>query len=84
MASERSTSSIFRLVLSSYRCSPARRARLSYGQMNAWRLVDVIQPVRVIDFVADVPQVRARGELMEGDFVADSPVADGEAVIGVP
>ena len=38
IASEALTSSISRLVLSSYRCSPARRAWLSYGQMNACRL----------------------------------------------
>ena len=38
IASSGSTSSISRLVLSSYRFSPIRRAWLSYGQMNAWRL----------------------------------------------
>src|SRR5215469_2635405 len=46
--------------------------------------IHVIEPVRVINFIADKLEVGAPGELMEGDFIADPPVLNCEAIIGVP
>ncbi len=44
----------------------------------------MVERVRVVDLVADRLQVGAAAELVERQLVADAPVRDGEAVVGVP
>src|SRR5919204_583956 len=44
----------------------------------------VVELLIVLDVVADGLQVGALGELVEGDLVGHSPIADREAVVGVP
>ncbi len=38
----------------------------------------------MLDFIAYVPEVRAHGEVVEGDLVADAPVSNREPIVGVP
>src|SRR3712207_9096319 len=45
---------------------------------------DVIQRVVLLHVVPDGREVRAAGQLVEGDLVRDAPVADGDPVVGVP
>ena len=45
---------------------------------------DVVQLVGMLDLVADGFQIGTAGELVKGDLVADTPIADREAIVGVP
>src|SRR3954469_12659158 len=45
---------------------------------------DVVERIVALDVVADRPEPLAGRELVEGDLVADAPVGDREAVVGVP
>src|SRR3712207_8451743 len=45
---------------------------------------DVVQRVVLVHGVPDHLEVRAAGQLVEGDLVRDAPVADGDPVVGVP